>query len=112
MVRLRARGTSVHESGLKVRGLALVAVIVLPGCFTMQHTVGRGPQTTGPQTIEETRWFALYGLKPFFHYDTATMIGPDVHDYRVTTKFSYLDVFVSAFTSFATIYCQTVVVEK
>lgn len=84
----------------------------MPSCFTLQHTVGRGPQTIGPQTIEETRWFALYGVMPFSRYDTAQMVGSDVHDYRITTKFTYLDVFISAFTSFATIYCQTVIVEK
>ncbi|MBL8842328.1 MAG: hypothetical protein JNL90_12460 [Planctomycetes bacterium] len=89
--------------------LALCAL--LPGCFTFTHTVGRGPQGPTPQVTEETQWFALWGLVPLDPVDSAALTGP-VRDYRVTTKFTLVDVVITAFSSFVTLYRQTIVVEK
>lgn len=92
--------------------LALAAAVcaLLPGCFTFTHTVGRGPNAA-PVVVEETQWFALWGLAPMSPVDSAKLAGPS-RDYRVTTKFTVVDVVISAFTSFLTFYRQTVIVEK
>ena len=91
--------------------LAAAACALTPGCFTFTHTVGRGPQTSVPVVAEESQWFALWGLGPMSAVDSAKLAGP-ARDYRVTTKFTVVDVVISAFTSFLTFYRQTVIVEK
>jgi hypothetical protein len=91
--------------------LAAAALSPLPACFTFTHTVGRGPQNVTPVVATETEWFALWGLVPLDPVDSATLAGP-TRDYRVTTKFTVVDVLISAFSSFVTLYRQTVVVEK
>ena len=64
-----------------------------------------------PEVTEETRWFALFGLAPLSDLDSQTLAG-SARDYVVTTKFTVMDVVISAFTSFATFYRQTVIIEK
>ena len=93
--------------------LALVASasLLLPGCFSMQTTVGRGPQRAPPTVEYHQRWFALYGLWPMDDFDSKALAG-DSHDYRVTTEFTFSDVVMSALTSFVTFYRQTVTIEK
>jgi len=91
--------------------LAVCACALLPGCFTIQHTVGRGPMTPTPVVVEETQWFALWGLTPLGSVDSQSLSGP-ARDYRVTTKFTVMDVVISAFTSFVSFYRQTIIVEK
>ena len=94
-----------------VVSLAACACLLLTGCFTFQHTVGRGVMSPTPEVTEETRWFALFGLAPLSDLDSQTLAGP-ARDYVVTTKFTVMDVVISAFTSFATFYRQTVIIEK
>ena len=91
--------------------LAASAALLLPGCFTFQHTVGRGPQSPTPAVTTETRWFALYGIVPLDDVDSAALVG-SARDYRVTTKFTFVDVVITTFTSFVTLYRQSVIVEK
>jgi hypothetical protein len=94
-------------------GIALVAsgLLLLPGCFSMQHTVGRGPQAAPPVAVDHERWFALFGLVAMDDFDSKALAGGS-HDYRVTTEFTFTDACVSALTSLATFYRQTVVVER
>ncbi len=92
--------------------LAACASAFLAGCFTMRHTVGRGPQNTPHLIKNETQWFALWGVVPVGeNVDSAELAG-NTHDYRVTTKFTVIDVILSAFTSFVSFYRQTIIVEK
>jgi hypothetical protein len=94
-------------------GLALMssATLLLSGCFSMETTVGRGPQHA-PATVEyHQRWFALYGLWPMDDFDSKSLAG-DSRDYRVTTAFTFSDVVMSTLTSFVTFYRQTVTIEK
>lgn len=94
------------------RLLPALALLLLPGCFTFTHTVGNGPANPkAPQVAEHTRWFALYGIVPFDHTDSKSLAG-NARDYRVTTQFTFLDCVISTFTSFVTIYRQTITVEK
>lgn len=93
--------------------VALVALACAPlaACFTLTHTVGRGPQSPTPVIATETEWFALWGLVPLEPVDSAVLAGP-TPDYRVTTKFTAMDVVITAFSSLLTFYRQTVIVEK
>ncbi len=89
--------------------LALGLLISTTSCSTFQHKVGMGA-TTG-QKVEEGAWFALWGLVKITKPDSKKMAGGSV-SYDVTTQFSFVDVIISAFTGWVTIYKQTVTVEK
>jgi hypothetical protein len=91
--------------------LAASALLLLPSCFSIDHTVGRGPQHSPPVEAYRVRWFALFGLWPMDDFDSNSLANGS-RDYRVTTKFTFVDVLYSAFTSFATFYRQTVWIEK
>ena len=90
---------------------AVILAALLPGCFSMTTTVGQGPQTVPRTETYHHRWFALYGVVPMDDFDSKALSG-GAKDYRVTTEFTFEDVVISAFTSFATFYRQTVTVEK
>ena len=63
-------------------------------------------------TVEEQRWFALFGLTEMGEaVDTQEIAGTSL-DYRVTTKFQTSDVFISAVPSIFGFYRQSVIVEK
>ena len=94
-----------------VRALAAGACLLLPGCFTFTHTVGRGPMSPQPVVTEETQWFALWGIAEMNQVDSQQLAG-NAHDYRVTTKFTVMDVVISTFTSFVSFYRQTIIIEK
>jgi hypothetical protein len=94
------------------RLLPALALLLLPGCFTFSHTVGNGPANPkAPVVVEQTRWFALYGIVPFDHVDSKSLAG-NARDYRVTTEFTFLDCVITCFTSLVTIYRQTIIIEK
>ncbi len=88
----------------------LFGMLPLCGCFTMRHTVGSGPASG--ETASEKRWYALYGLVPLSDGEDSASLAGDARNYRVTTEFTPVDVVVTALTSFGTIYCQTVTVER
>jgi Bor protein len=89
----------------------VVAASLLSGCFTMTTTVGDGPKSMPPMETYVHRWYAIYGLFPMDDLDSKSLSG-GAKDYRVTTEFTFEDIVMSAFTSFATFYRQTVIVEK
>jgi hypothetical protein len=90
---------------------SLLAASLLSGCFTMTTTVGAGPTSVPPKEAYRHQWFAFFGLFPMDDLDSKSLSG-GAKDYRVTTEFTFEDVVVSALTSFATFYRQTVIVEK
>ena len=90
--------------------LSLAGVLSLTGCFTFQHTVGRG-SVTGEQVVEK-QWYALYGLVPTGGESDSSWLAGGATDYTVTTEFTLMDVLISAITSWGTFYRQTVVVTK
>jgi hypothetical protein len=90
---------------------AVCACLLLPGCFTFTHTVGRGPMSPQPVIVAETQWFALWGVAELDPVDSQALAGT-TKDYRVTTKFTVMDAVISAFTSFVSFYRQTILVEK
>lgn len=95
-----------------LRLTAALALVLLSGCFTFTHTVGNGPANAkAPVVNEETRWFALFGVVPLSDADSKSLAG-GARDYRVTTKFTVLDCVITCFTSFVTLYRQTIIVEK
>jgi len=97
--------------GALARVAALFAALLPMSCFTMHHTVGQGPQHVPVDAAYQKRWFALYGLWPMDDLDSKA-ISSGAHDYRITTEFTIDDMIISAFTSFATFYRQTVLVEQ
>ena len=94
-----------------VRAIAAACLLLLPGCFTFTHTVGRGPMSPQPVITEETQWFALWGVAEMDPVDSQSLAGT-TKDYRVTTKFTVMDAVISAFTSFVSFYRQTIIIEK
>jgi hypothetical protein len=100
-----------HESSRRmIAAAAVLAILILPGCFSMQHTVGAGPPPGNiPQVAKQ--WYALYGLVPLGHVDGGQMAG-GARDFRITTEFTFTDVLLSSITSFFTFYRQSVIVES
>jgi len=89
--------------------LVVVGGIVISGCFTVQHTVGKGPQTH--EKVDGSLWYALGGLIPIDPIDSKQLAG-GAKDYQVTTVFTFLDIVISTFTSLFGFVKQTVIVEK
>ena len=90
--------------------LLLIAVLVsFTACYTHTHIVGNGAQTG--QEINQTQWYALFGLIPLNHVDTATMAG-GAGNYTIQTEQTFVDGLISIFTSYVTISRQTVTVKK
>jgi Bor protein len=86
----------------------LIAALSLSSCYTMTHQVGSGG-TGVPQSDQQ--WWILGGLVPLNHVDSHAIAG-NATNYTVTTQFKPLDVIISLFTGFVTIYVQTVEVQK
>jgi hypothetical protein len=108
----RSHGLAPRRGVARRLGVAFAATALLPACFTFTHTVGRGPvNPQQPVAVTETRWFALYGIVPLGEFDSASLAG-SARDYRVTTKFTFMDCLITTFTSLVTFYRQTVIVEK
>ena len=104
---MRNRPQSGGAPGL----VAMVALVLAPGCFTMQHTLGNGP--TKGATQEQHQWYALFGLVAIGGPpDGAQMLDEGSSGARITTQFTVLDVVISAFTSFLSFYRQTITVEQ
>jgi len=89
--------------------LVLCTLLPLAGCFTMTHQVGTGGTHTSDQ--DERQWWILWGLVPLNDVDSRAMAG-GATDYTVKTEWSPIDVILNIFTSFVTVYSQTVTVTK
>lgn len=91
--------------------IALLSALLVPltGCYTFTHKVGQG--ASGGQETEARQWFVLWGLVPINKVDSKEMAG-NASNYTVTTQFNVIDVVISFFTSFVTVYVQTVTVER
>ena len=89
--------------------LALVFVVGLSSCFTMEHTVGNGAQ--GASSTTERQWYVLWGLVPLNDVDSKQMAG-GASDYTIKTERTFVDGLIGIFTGFVTIYPQSVTVTK
>jgi hypothetical protein len=89
--------------------LLFCLVTILPGCFTHNHTVGSG--AAGANATEKKQWYILFGLVPLNTVDSKGMAG-GATNYTIKTQQSFVDVVIGLFTSFVTIYPQTVTVTK
>ena len=92
--------------------VALVAVLITPGCFTMTHTMGDKVEDRGELSTlgEEKQWFAGWGVVPMNPVDTHELSEGESY-YEVTTTFTPFDVLISSITSFFGFYRQTIRVE-
>jgi hypothetical protein len=91
--------------------ILLLVVMVLyctTGCYTFDHRVGSGGK--GKNTKDKGAWFILWGLVPLNTVDSQWMAG-SADNYDVTTRFTFLDVIISIFTSLVSIHKQTVSIE-
>ena len=89
--------------------LAVSLLVASSGCYSLRHTVGKGPQT-GVETSEGA-WYALWGLVPIGEADGGAMAG-GAADYEIHSRHTFLDYVISLFTSIVTITKQTVTVTK
>jgi hypothetical protein len=104
-------GDSKMDRRRRRLALAAGASLLMSGCFSIQHTVGRGPQHVPVDVEYRERWYGLFGLWPLDEYDSK-LLANGSRDYRVTTEFTFSDVVISTLTSFVTFYRQTIIVEK
>ncbi len=96
----------------KITSVVLVGilVVVLSGCFTHVHDVGRGAQ--GSEVSATRQWYALWGLVPVANAPDTTAMAGSATDYTVKSEAAPLDVVISFFTGIATVYCRTVTITK
>lgn len=76
-------------------GLILTVVVVMllmAGCSTMTHTVGKGKQTGIKE--EASQWYLFWGLMPVSVQDSQ-VIAKGASDYKVTTKMTFVDGLIS-----------------
>ena len=100
----------MQRSVLTSMFIVLFATTMLTGCYTIDHTVGKGGTPTG--AIEEVRqWYVLFGLVPINEVDTQEMADGAV-DYTITTEATALDVIIGIFTGLVSVYPRTVRVTK
>lgn len=105
----------------KLIAIALIATFTLSssGCFTMKATapaktpvafISEGKRTTFKKTKKV--WFALWGAVPITNNSSADIIAENgLKQVRVTTKLTFVDFVIGAFTGIATIYPMTMTVE-
>ena len=89
--------------------LIIFSFLFLTGCFAIKHNVGNGAQ--GNTTVTERQWFVLFGLVPINEIDSKTMAG-GATDYEITTKFTFVDLVIGAFTGIVSIQPRSVIVKK
>ena len=89
--------------------LILAFCCLLVGCYTFNHQVGTGAK--GFDEVKERQWYVLFGLVPINKVDSRKMAG-GAANYDVKTEFNVVDVIITAFTSVASVHCQTVTVTK
>jgi PBP1b-binding outer membrane lipoprotein LpoB len=82
---------------------------LLTSCYTLTHVVGNGA-ASGVST-EKKQWYALWGLVPINTVDSKAMAA-GASNYTIKSQIKFIDYVISAFTSIATINCQTVTVQK
>lgn len=95
----------------KIVGLIVLLAfcLLLVGCFTIQHQIGKGAQSG--VSVEKKQWFILWGLVPLNTVKTSEMAA-GAADYTIKTEFTVVDVVISIFTTYVTIYPRTVTVTK
>lgn len=92
-----------------IAGILLISMsIITVSCFTQHHIVGEGAKGN---RVETTRtWYVLWGLAPINKVDTKNL-AKGAKDYEITTQFSFIDVIISFFTGYVTIFPMTVEVK-
>ncbi len=88
---------------------ALLLLVSVTSCFTLEHTVGDGAQ--GSSTVSKRQWSALFGLVPISEVDSKAMAG-GATDYTIKSQFTFVDQLIGIFTGIVTIRPQTVTVTK
>lgn len=86
-----------------------VMLLASAGCMSLTHQVGKGAQGAGH--TEQRAWYAIWGLVPLNQVDSRAMAG-GAADYTVKSEQSVVDTVLNMFTSWITVYCQTVTVTK
>jgi hypothetical protein len=95
----------------KIVGLIVLLAfcLLLVGCFTIQHQIGKGAQSG--VSVEKKQWFILWGLVPLNTVNTSEMAA-GATDYTIKTEFTVVDVVIGIFTTYVTVYPRTVTVTK
>ncbi len=84
-------------------------VFLLSSCMTLTHVVGIGA-SSGVST-EKKQWYALWGLVPINTVDSKAMAS-GASNYTIKSQEKFVDLIITAFTSFVTVTVQTVSVQK
>jgi PBP1b-binding outer membrane lipoprotein LpoB len=86
-----------------------VLALLLSSCMTLTHVVGSGASSSS--VTEKKQWYALWGLVPINTVDSKAMAG-GASNYTIKSQEKFVDLIISAITSFVTINVQTVSVQK
>ena len=87
----------------------LCTAMLLSGCATHRHVIGKGAQ--GDQEITDMQWYVLYGAVPMNRVDTRKM-ADETTDYEIRTGYSPVALIINCFASIVTLHCRDVTVKK
>lgn len=88
--------------------LAVLAMTMLAGCLTNEHTVGTGAATGYTESAKQ--WYLLGGLLPLNKVDTKAMSGA-AENYKIVTQTTLIDAIIGGLT-FGLLVPRTVKVIK
>lgn len=88
---------------------AFAIALTMSSCFTSEHVVGTGGSQGN--SSEKKQWYVLFGLVPINKVDSKSMAG-GATNYTIKVERSFIDGLIGIFTSFVSVYPQTVTVTK
>ncbi len=105
---------------MQKRCLILLSAVLFSGCFTMRQVAP--PMDDRVTLMSETEdakfkktkriWYALWGLTPITENNSANVIRDyRLNEVRITTKRTFVDFLIGAFTGLVSIVPATMVIE-
>ncbi len=95
------------------KSIALILIVIFImsfiGCAAHVHKVGVGAKKG--IKAEKRQWYALWGLAPLNEIDTRDMAS-NAKDYEIKTETGPVDIIISFFTGWITVYSRTVTVTQ
>jgi len=89
--------------------IIVIMLLSLVACSTHIHKVGNGAQGNSIQTARQ--WYVLFGLVPLNDVNTNQMAA-GATNYEIKTEQTFIDVLITAFTSYVSVSCRSVEVKK
>ena len=84
--------------------------VLLPSCYSIQHTVGVGPVRR--EVASQRQWYLFFGGLPLGERVDSARLASGATSYRVTTEWTFTDFLINIVTSPFTVTSRTITVER